>query len=42
MWQASGLSYPDLLDELIRLALETYEQRRSLKTTYDNKKIEGK
>jgi D-alanine-D-alanine ligase len=22
MWQASGLSYPDLLDELIRLALE--------------------
>jgi D-alanine-D-alanine ligase len=35
MWQASGLSYPALLDELIRLALENFEQRKALKTTYD-------
>jgi D-alanine-D-alanine ligase len=35
LWQASGLEYPELLDELIRLGLETHEQRRALKTTYD-------
>jgi len=27
MWEASGLAYPDLLDELIRLALERYARR---------------
>jgi D-alanine-D-alanine ligase len=27
LWQASGLSYPELIDELIRLALERYDRR---------------
>lgn len=38
LWNASGLSYPDLLDELIRLSLDHFEQRKSLLTTYDVKK----
>jgi D-alanine-D-alanine ligase len=28
MWQASGLSYPDLIDELVRLALERHAAKR--------------
>ena len=28
LWQASGLSYPDLLDRLIKLALERYAERK--------------
>ncbi|MGI9602995.1 MAG: D-alanine--D-alanine ligase family protein [Acidimicrobiales bacterium] len=28
MWAASGLSYPELIDELVRLALERHERRR--------------
>jgi len=31
LWKASGLSYPELLDELIRLALERFRERQSLK-----------
>lgn len=42
MWAASGLAYPDLLDELIRLAIENYDQRKALKTTYDSKKPAGR
>lgn len=40
MWEASGLSYSALLDQLITLAVENFEQRRSLKTSYasDTKK----
>jgi D-alanine-D-alanine ligase len=29
LWEASGLSYPQLLDRLVRLALERYEEERS-------------
>ena len=29
MWEASGLAYPDLIDELIRLAIERYDRRAS-------------
>jgi D-alanine-D-alanine ligase len=29
MWEATGLSYPDLIDELIRLAIERYARRAS-------------
>ena len=29
MWEATGLSYPDLIDELIRLAVERYDRRAS-------------
>ncbi len=27
MWEASGLSYPELIDELVRLAIERHERR---------------
>jgi D-alanine-D-alanine ligase len=38
LWQASGMSYSELLDELIRLAIERHERRKSLRTTYQPKK----
>jgi D-alanine-D-alanine ligase len=28
LWQASGMSYPALLDELITLALDRFSRRR--------------
>ncbi len=34
LWEASGLSYPALLDRLIALALERHAAKRKLKTTY--------
>lgn len=34
LWEASGLSYPDLLDELIRLALQRQKSRNKLKTNW--------
>ncbi|MBN1481541.1 D-alanine--D-alanine ligase [candidate division KSB1 bacterium] len=37
MWEASGLSYPELLDELIRLAIDRHEKKRRLKTVYQPK-----
>ena len=38
MWEASGLSYSDLLDELITLALQRQKRRRTLRTSYQPKK----
>ncbi len=38
MWQASGLSYAELLDELVRLALERYERRGKLLTAFKPRK----
>ncbi len=32
LWQASGLSYPELVDELVRLALERHERRSRFST----------
>ncbi|MGQ0831796.1 MAG: D-alanine--D-alanine ligase family protein [Microthrixaceae bacterium] len=32
MWEASGLTYPELIDELVRLALERHERRHRLPT----------
>ena len=32
MWEASGLAYPDLIDELVRLAVERHERRSRLST----------
>ena len=29
LWERSGLPYPQLLDRLVRLALERYEEERS-------------
>jgi len=34
MWQASGLSYPKLIDRLVELALERHAREKKLKTTY--------
>lgn len=34
LWEASGLSYPHLLDRLIQLALERHRERSRLLTTY--------
>ena len=33
LWQASGLSYQELIDRLIQLALEDHQQKNALKTT---------
>ncbi len=35
LWEASGISYPDLIDRLIRLAIERFERDKSLKTTFE-------
>ena len=32
LWEASGIPYPQLIDELIQLALERSEKEKSLKT----------
>jgi D-alanine-D-alanine ligase len=37
MWQASGLSYPALLDKLIRYAMERHLAKKKLHTTYQPK-----
>ncbi|MBD3306374.1 D-alanine--D-alanine ligase [candidate division KSB3 bacterium] len=34
LWEASGISYPDLIDRLIQLALERAEQEKTLATSY--------
>jgi D-alanine-D-alanine ligase len=36
LWEASGLPYPDLLDRLISLALERFETKADLETTYES------
>ena len=33
MWEASGLSYPALLDRLIALALERHAEKQQLRTS---------
>jgi D-alanine-D-alanine ligase len=35
LWEASGISYSDLIDRLIQLALERFEADKRLKTTYE-------
>ena len=32
LWEASGIPYPQLIDELIQLALERSEKEKSLQT----------
>jgi D-alanine-D-alanine ligase len=34
LWIASGISYPELLDKLIELALERYREKSQLRTSY--------
>jgi D-alanine-D-alanine ligase len=33
MWEASGLPYPDLIDELVRLALDRFDRRQAKRRT---------
>jgi len=35
LWEVSGISYPELIDRLIQLAVERHEVEKSLKVTYD-------
>ena len=35
MWEASGISYTELIDRLIQLALERFEREKHLKTSFD-------
>ena len=37
LWEASGISYTELIDRLIRLALEKFEKEQKLKTSYGGK-----
>ncbi len=34
LWEASGLNYTELLDEVIRLAIENFQTKKSLRTSY--------
>jgi D-alanine-D-alanine ligase len=34
LWESSGLSYPDLIDRLIQLALERFKKEKKLKTSF--------
>ncbi len=34
LWEASGISYGDLIDRLIQLALERFEKEKKLRTSY--------
>jgi len=36
MWEASGISYTDLIDRLIQLALERYQDKNQNKTSYES------
>jgi D-alanine-D-alanine ligase len=38
LWEASGMPYSQLLDELIQLAIERHQRKNSLKTSYQPKK----
>jgi hypothetical protein len=37
MWQASGLSYPALLDKLIQYAMDRHHAKKKLHTIYQPK-----
>ncbi len=37
LWEASGISYPKLLDRLIELAIERFQEKQQLRTTYQPK-----
>ncbi|MCA9974439.1 MAG: D-alanine--D-alanine ligase A, partial [Anaerolineales bacterium] len=34
LWEATGVSYPELLDRLVELALARYEEKSSLQTSF--------
>ena len=40
LWEASGVSYPKLIDRLIQLALERYQDKKQNKTSYESKLLD--
>ncbi len=34
LWEASGIPYPELIDRLIELAIERYEDKHASETSY--------
>jgi D-alanine-D-alanine ligase len=34
LWEASGISYSELLDRLITLAIERHREKNAIRTTY--------
>lgn len=40
LWEASGMSFPELLDELIKIAQESFDQRRNIKRSFDSPVLE--
>ena len=34
LWEATGITYPDLINRLIELAIERFEREQTLKTSY--------
>ena len=35
LWEASGISYSELIDRLIQLALERHAEKHRVRTSYD-------
>jgi len=42
LWQATGISYPELIDRLIQLALERHQDKNQNKISYDESKLLNK
>ena len=42
LWEASGISYPELIDRLIQLALERHQDKKQNKISYDESKLLNK
>ncbi|MHC2994518.1 MAG: D-alanine--D-alanine ligase [Candidatus Atribacteria bacterium] len=40
LWEASGISYTDLIDRLIQLALERYQDKNQNKTSYESRLLD--
>ncbi|MBU4361610.1 D-alanine--D-alanine ligase [bacterium] len=40
LWEASGISYPDLIDQLIQLALERHQDKKQNKISYESKLLD--
>jgi len=39
LWEATGISYPELIEELVRLALERYQDKSKNKISYEGPKL---
>jgi D-alanine-D-alanine ligase len=41
LWEASGLSYPKLIERLVDLALERFNDKQRSQTAIDSKRLDG-